>query len=668
MPKSYLTLAARLFAVSVPFTFLTAAGTAAQTPTPAPPDITTLSMQDLLDVDVVSTASKFPQEVREAPASITVVTREDIHRYGYRTLADVLGSVRGFYTTYDRNYSYLGVRGFSRPGDYNTRFLLLVDGRRLNDGIYDMAPIGTDFPIDVSLIERIEVIRGPGSSLYGTSAFFAVVNVFTSTGASRKGLQLETRAGSLHTGSAMASFGGVAASGAEFLVGGSIYGSQGQTRLHFPAFDTGEPGSGMARDSDADESFKVFASVSAGRVSIRASLARREKQVPTASFATTFGDDREITTDQYASLSAVYDGPIGRSWLATARVAFDDYEYGGAYPYDYGADGSGVFVDGSIARTLTGELTARRRVARVHVITAGAELRHQVRNRQFSDDGFGDTREINTPGTNLGVYVQDEVRLRAWLLGTIGGRVDRIPGFGLYATPRAGIVILPREQTALKFVYGRAFRAPNAYELYYYPGADSVAPLAPEQMRSSEVVWEESISAHVRTVVTAFAFKADGIIEPREDREANVILNFENRTGLRGSGVEAEVEARLPNGLTARLSHTFSRLHDHLTGEKVSNSPSQLSKLGLQIPVARLFLSVEGQYVGKRLTLDGGSLPGFFAPNITLTSPLARRVGFAVSVYNAFNQAYADPGGAEHVQASIPQDGRTVMARVRVGF
>ena len=74
----------------------------------------------------------------------------------------MLRSVRGFYTTYDRNYSYVGIRGFARPGDYNTRVLLLVDGHRLNDGIYDMAPIGTDFPIDVSLIERVEVIRGPG--------------------------------------------------------------------------------------------------------------------------------------------------------------------------------------------------------------------------------------------------------------------------------------------------------------------------------------------------------------------------------------------------------------------------------------------------------------------------------------------------------------------------
>ena len=116
------------------------------------------------------------------------------HAHAYRTLADVLNSVRGFYTSYDRNYSYIGVRGFARPGDYNTRVLLLIDGHRFNEPTYDMAAIGTDFPIDVSLVDKVEVIRGPASSLYGTSAFFAVINVITKTASARQGTQVEMAA------------------------------------------------------------------------------------------------------------------------------------------------------------------------------------------------------------------------------------------------------------------------------------------------------------------------------------------------------------------------------------------------------------------------------------------------------------------------------------------
>src|SRR6187200_3339680 len=104
----------------------------------APPDLSKLSLEQLVDlkIDSVYGASAYLQKVTEGPSSVTIVTAEQIRRYGFRTLADVLRSVRGFYVTYDRNYSYVGVRGFSRPGDYNARILLLIDGHRLNDNVF----------------------------------------------------------------------------------------------------------------------------------------------------------------------------------------------------------------------------------------------------------------------------------------------------------------------------------------------------------------------------------------------------------------------------------------------------------------------------------------------------------------------------------------------------
>ncbi len=90
--------------------------------------ITDLTIEQLMEIEVATVygASKFAQKVTQAPASVNIVTREDIQRYGYRTLADTLRSMPGFYTAYDRSYAYAGIRGFSMPGDYNTRVLLLV--------------------------------------------------------------------------------------------------------------------------------------------------------------------------------------------------------------------------------------------------------------------------------------------------------------------------------------------------------------------------------------------------------------------------------------------------------------------------------------------------------------------------------------------------------------
>ena len=137
-----------------------------------------LSLEDLANVSIY-TASKHMQSASDAPASVTVVTVDEIQKYGYRTLADILQSVRGFYITYDRDYSFVGVRGFGRLGDWNTRILLLIDGHRVNNNILGQAMLGTEFLLDVDLIERVEIIRGPSSSLYGADAFFAVINVIT---------------------------------------------------------------------------------------------------------------------------------------------------------------------------------------------------------------------------------------------------------------------------------------------------------------------------------------------------------------------------------------------------------------------------------------------------------------------------------------------------------
>lgn len=103
-----------------------------------------LSLQDLMQIEIptVVSASKYAQKTTEAPSAVTVITADDIQKYGYRTLADILNSVRGFYVTYDRGYHYVGVRGFNRPGDFGGRILLMVDGHRMNDPLYDTVAAG----------------------------------------------------------------------------------------------------------------------------------------------------------------------------------------------------------------------------------------------------------------------------------------------------------------------------------------------------------------------------------------------------------------------------------------------------------------------------------------------------------------------------------------------
>jgi iron complex outermembrane receptor protein len=644
-------------------------------------DLTGKSLEDLasLKVDSVYSASKYMQKVTEAPASVTIITREEIQRYGWRTLADILGSVRGFYVSYDRQYAYVGVRGFARPGDFNSRILLLLDGHRVNENIYDGGYIGTDSSVEVDLIERIEIVRGPSSSLYGTNAFFAVINVITRRGEAVKGGEVSAEVASFNTFRGRLSFGHKWGSGTELLLSGTLYGSRGQRRLYFREFDSPATSNGIARNLDGDRFQNVLLTVTHRGFTLQSSLVSRKKEVPTASFGALFNQapDWSVDTRGYVDLS--YHRVLAGDTQMMGRVYYDHYEFDAVVPYA-GSDPKSaqpvINHDFSLGSWWGGELQLSRKMFRRHQLTGGFDYRHNLRQRQVNFDAepyfsYADTRPRTS---NYGLYLQDEISLHDHLKFNAGVRYDRYSTFGGVFNPRFAVIWQPLARTTIKLLHGRAFRAPNVYELYYSTPVFQASPdLRPERIRTSEIILEQYFGSHFRFSVSGFDNRISGLIN-QELLSDGTTLQFRNLGRVGARGLELEAEGRLKNGIQGRASYSFQRATDLGDGSWINNSPRHLGKLNLTGPLIRkrLFGGLELQYLSRRRTLllapqeDARSV---LLPNFTLFSPaLFKGLDVTFSLYNLFDQRYGHPGGDEHTQNIIEQDGRAARLKLTYRF
>lgn len=670
-------LAIRIFgAAFVIFRLLTFPCSAQTEASPAMGALTEDSML-FQEVPSVFGASKYEQTVSEAPASVTIVTASEIKMYGYRTLSDILQSVRGFYTTYDRNYTYLGVRGFTRSGDYNTRILLLLDGHRINDAVYNAAPMGTEFPVDVDLIDRVEIIRGPSSSIYGANAFFAVINVITKRGRDLKGAEISGEAGSFNTYKGRTTYGNKFGNGLESLFSTSYYDSGGQN-LYFREFDRPSTHKGMAHDADGDQYYSFFTKNTFHDLSLEGVYQSREKGIPTASFGSLFNDPRTKSSDEYALVDLKYDHVFDNQLSLVARAYFDHYYYHGTYAYDRtetdGFRGALINKDYAKGDGAGTEVQISKTLFEKNKVLLGAEYRNSFRQDQavYDVNPFFSYLDDRRDSSNWAVYLQDEYRIFSKLILNAGIRYDWYETFGGAVSPRVGLIVLPHEKTAVKLLYGEAFRPPNAYEFYYKDGF-SIKPaldLKPETIRTYELVWEQTLNKELRLSASGFYYKVDDLITLKTDRSDGVGV-FENLESVKSKGVELELDGKWPYGLEGRISYTFQFAENSRTGEHLSNSPEHMAKFNTIFPLVKdkLFAGTELRYLSSRKTLKGKEADDALVANLTLFArDLWKGLDISASVYNLFDADYGDPGSAEHVQDVIMQDGISFRIKVTYSF
>jgi len=637
-----------------------------------PKALADVSLADLANIQVYG-ASKYLQDTRDAPSSVTVITYDEIQKYGYRTLADILQSVRGFYVTNDRNYSYLGVRGFGRLGDWNSRVLVLIDGHRTNDNILGQAMPGSEFLIDIDLIDRVEIIRGPSSSLYGADAFFAVINVITRKPRQLKGVELSFDPGSFGTYQGRATYGGQY-KGVDLLLSGTFYDSQGRT-LFFPEFNSPATNHGITSHTDYENSQHIAATISYRGFTLQGLFSARDKGVPTAYFGTVFNDPRTRNVDFHQYFDLSYQHAVSENWELTARTSYDQARLQAPLAFSTGLPDGSTTLDTYSFRGNWWNADAKLSgtVLDKHRITIGTEITDNVRQDQGDYAASTNTFDLK-PGTSLiwALYGQDEFSVTHKITLSAGLRHDHYDSFGGTTNPRLGLIYRLFEPTTLKVLYGSAFRAPEPFEIR--PGfgtfyADNLQ-LQPEQIHSYETVVEQKLDQHFNLSGNFFYNNIDHLISQETDSTSGQSV-YRNSGKVDATGMSFQLDGRFAGGLQTTASYSYIVAKDVINHLPLANSPRHLVKANLAVPLVqkKLFGAVDAQYTSSRLTLAGTRLDAFPIFNLTLLGhALGQHLDVSASLYNVFDKKYFDPGRPEDVENAIQQDGTSFRIKLTCRF
>jgi iron complex outermembrane receptor protein len=628
-------------------------------------DLTVVGLEDLMALKVVG-ASKYEQRQSEVAAAVSVLTREDIRSFGWRILDEALATLPGIHVTYDRQYKYLGARGFGLPGDFNTRVLFTINGNRVNDSTFDSGQIGRQFPLDMDLVERIEFIPGPGGAVYGQNAMFGVVNVVTRTGMGMDATEFAVRAQQpqgLREG--RVSFGKRFNDGLDLLVSTSTLKARGED--HF--YDFGAAGvSGTARGMDGERDREFFVRLARGAWSFELIDGNDRKDDPTASY---FGDplvSGQYQRDRYTLAQLQYQGGWPEEAVQLhARLFAGQERYVGRFNY-----GTQVY-NPAIGDWRGAEWQLIYSGWDTHRLMLGMEIQDSVRVQQQFVDPVHPSNDItiDSPGWRAGVYLQDEWRLSDALRATLGLRVDRNNATGTQTSPRLGLIWQASPDSTIKALYGRAHRAPNAYERDFSDGVSQVsnAALRGENIDTLEFVADYRVGSDLLLRGSAYQWRMADLITLGLDA-ASGLTQYQSGERIRAKGLELSADQVWSWGGRLRGSVSLQHVRD-AEGASIVNAPSLLGKLNLSapLPLAGLRMGWELQFDGRRRTLAGRETGGYVLSNLHLsTERLFPGLQLGLAIRNLFDKRYEQPAADSNWQDTLGQDGRSVRVEARYRF
>lgn len=625
--------------------------------------------------DWVETAAKRVQLIREAPAAVTVLTDEDIHNSGATNLGDLLRSVPGLEVISFSAADYeIGARGQDKAMENGV--LVLVNGRSIYEDFYGVV-IWNKKSLALEDIRRIEVVRGPGSVLYGANAFHAVINIITKAPGEDPGALVS------FTGGPESLIGTLAESGRAGKISHRISAGWTQTSswanredvaLKYPRglmslnYDLGNS-RGVALETGLDSGdYEMFYDM----------LGMFESN----------GISHHVLAKYYTPdfYFRAFWNALDSKWTEIKDIVFNDMTAIGI-PIKVAEDFK--FETQLESNTLDFEAQKIQKLGSDHIFTGGANFRHNTTLSPL----VGGYRTQNLAGA----YLQHEFLFRDKLHSYLGVRYDYHPLAGNSLSPRASVLASPLPGHTFRVSYGRSFRNPTIVENY----VDISIPLdlgidiaikgnkniSPERLDSVEGGYQSDLlQGRLRLGASIFHNWIKGLTGPLlpEDLISNlsqgVSGEMDNILDEKAWGVEAEIKARPYPYLTGFANYTYTHVYNELFLEVDRRTPQHKANGGVTLTLDNgLSATVLLNYVGSTnwphivrfanmdknfWFLPLGPLDAYTLLNLRLGYVfLKKRAEVAVSVFNLLGDEHR-----EFPMERIEKVDRRITGRVQVNF
>ncbi|MFC1510175.1 TonB-dependent receptor plug domain-containing protein [Candidatus Omnitrophota bacterium] len=678
-----------IFFLFISTTFLLIPSTEALAKETSVDELFALSLEELLDAQI-SVATRYLMPLKKAPAIATVITDVEIRNMGARNIMDVLERIPGLGIT--RSYFSLWeieIRGLKTSR--SEKIKLMVDGHSMNYPVWGGAAWAYD-NISLDQVKRIEVIRGPGSALYGSNAFSGIINVVTKNGEDIDGTTLSAKTGTYDTHQYNIAHG--KKYGDVDVLAFATFRDAKSSDLQVDADLLGRSGT----TDDWARSHEIGLKISWKELVFNFRNLKRANG-PYIGVQYLLNDESDIDTDQYMiDLSYAHQLNDKTSIYSKAYLNHVDISLGWeifpegvaaslGYP-GWGPNDSLKGIPSMNNKRLGAEIGTTYALTDKNLLTVGTVYEH-IRHYNLGYYGnynpltyayLGSMQDISSiamwgkPALReiWALYLQDEWEVVKNVNLTAGVRYDQYNDFGSTTNSRVGLVWKLDERINLKLLYGEAFRAPNFEELYLInnPATMGNAGLSPENIRTYEAGIDYYPFEGMHIQLNGFY----NMVENRIDLVAigGGVSEFQNKGNATIYGIETEVQYKW-NSSRIYTNYTYQYPKDDDLDARLADVPSNRFNIGLDTNWGKyLHANLHWQYAGKRYRAASDTrdaLGSYSVVNSSVTfKNFLKALELQVSAYNVFDEDYFYPAPASTVQSDFPAQGRTFFVEARYTF